>query len=104
LVLKKNKREKMLLRLLGVFGCFVFCSLSLQAQKDHKVAAIGFYNLENLFDTINNPNINDEDFLPEGRLVWNTEKYVSKQANMARVIGQLATELTPDGHPWRGRD
>lgn len=68
------------------------------AQKEqYKVAAIGFYNLENLFDTLDNPLINDEDFLPTGRLLWNTEKYMSKQANMAKVVSQLATDLTPDG-------
>lgn len=68
-----------------------------QPGKDYKVASIGFYNLENLFDTIDSPNTNDVDFLPQGRLYWNTEKYISKQANMAKVINQLAVELSPDG-------
>ena len=76
--------------------------LLLAAQKDiktdeYKVASIGFYNLENLFDTIDSPTTNDVDFLPGGRLLWNTEKYISKQKNMSKVISQLATELTPDG-------
>ena len=69
-----------------------------QDKKDeYKVAAIGFYNLENLFDTIDSPITNDADFLPSGRLAWNTEKYISKQANMAKVISELGTELSPDG-------
>ncbi len=68
-----------------------------QPGKDYKVASIGFYNLENLFDTIDSPTTNDVDFLPQGRLYWNTKKYMSKQANMAKVISQLATELSPDG-------
>jgi hypothetical protein len=68
-----------------------------QPSAEYKVASIGFYNLENLFDTLDSPTTNDADFLPQGRLAWNTPKYVSKQANMAKVIGQLATELTPDG-------
>ncbi len=69
-----------------------------QEKKDeYKVAAIGFYNLENLFDTIDSPNTNDVDFLPKGRLAWNTEKYISKMGNMAKVISELATELSPDG-------
>lgn len=68
-----------------------------QPGKDYKVASIGFYNLENLFDTIDSPTTNDVDFLPQGRLAWNTERYISKQANMSKVISQLATELTPDG-------
>ncbi|MCB0574045.1 MAG: endonuclease/exonuclease/phosphatase family protein, partial [Saprospiraceae bacterium] len=85
--------------LLSIALCMPFLAY---AQKDrstdeYKVAAIGFYNLENLFDTIDSPTTNDADFLPYGRLQWNTEKYVSKQANMAKVISQLATEMTPDG-------
>ncbi|MCW5921595.1 MAG: endonuclease/exonuclease/phosphatase family protein [Saprospiraceae bacterium] len=80
----------------------LFAPHQIFSQKDikpeeYKVAAIGFYNLENLFDTIDSPTTNDADFLPGGRLAWNTEKYVSKQKNMAKVISQLATELTPDG-------
>lgn len=73
-------------------------SLHLFAQKgEFKVAAIGFYNLENLFDTLDSPTTNDADFLPGGRLHWTSEKYWSKQGNMAKVISQLATEKTPDG-------
>lgn len=68
-----------------------------QPGDQYKVASIGFYNLENLFDTIDSPTTNDADFLPQGRLLWDTPKYLSKQANMAKVISQLAIELTPDG-------
>lgn len=68
-----------------------------QPGSNYKIASIGFYNLENLFDTIDSPTTNDADFLPQGRLQWNTEKYVSKQANMAKVISMLGTDLTPDG-------
>ena len=68
-----------------------------QQGADYKVASIGFYNLENLFDTLDTPDTNDADFLPGGRLLWNTEKYISKQHNMAKVISQLGTELSPDG-------
>ncbi|MFN4080107.1 MAG: endonuclease/exonuclease/phosphatase family protein [Saprospiraceae bacterium] len=71
---------------------------ALSAQDSgYKIAAIGFYNLENLFDTVKSPNTNDEEYLPNSRLKWNTEKYVSKQRNMAKVVSQLATEKTPDG-------
>jgi predicted extracellular nuclease len=63
----------------------------------YRVTAIGFYNLENLFDTLDSPTTNDADFLPRGRLLWDSPKYASKQANMAKVISQLGTELSPDG-------
>jgi endonuclease/exonuclease/phosphatase family metal-dependent hydrolase len=83
-----------------IAGLFIISQDLILAQDkkdEYKVAAIGFYNLENLFDTIDSPTTNDADFLPSGRLVWNTEKYISKQANMAKVISELATELSPDG-------
>jgi predicted extracellular nuclease len=87
------------MRYLIISALFVFLSLKATAQpgSQYKVAAIGFYNLENLFDTLDSPTTNDADFLPLGRLQWDTKKYSSKQANMARVIGQLATEFSPDG-------
>lgn len=85
----------LLLFLIPIFG--------LDAQQEapsgavYKVACVGFYNLENLFDTIGDPLINDRDFLPSGKLLWNTDKYWSKQANMAKVIAQMGTEVNPDG-------
>ncbi len=79
------------------FLAFWLASDSFAQKAEYEVAAIGFYNLENLFDTIPSPNTNDRDFLPQGRLAWNSEKYWSKQANMAKVIGLLATDVTPDG-------
>lgn len=77
---------------------FFFCCTSIHAQsRNYKVAAVGFYNVENLFDTINNPLTNDEDFQPDGSYRYNTAVYVEKQANMAKVIAEMGTELTPDG-------
>lgn len=57
------------------------------AQKPYKVV---FYNLENLFDTINDPNKNDEEYLPEGARKWTTYRYNQKQANMSRVLFDIA--------------
>ncbi len=77
---------------------FLLAASTLGAQKQaYKIAAIGFYNLENLFDTLDSPTTNDADFLPRGRLLWNSERYWIKQANMAKVISLLGTEKTPDG-------
>lgn len=51
---------------------------------------IGFYNLENLFDTYNDPVKNDEEFLPEGKNQWTDVKYQKKLHNMATVIRSMA--------------
>ena len=52
---------------------------------------VAFYNVENLFDTINDPTINDEEFLPESKVGWNTEKYTHKLHQTARVIAAMDT-------------
>ncbi|NJK82559.1 MAG: endonuclease/exonuclease/phosphatase family protein [Saprospiraceae bacterium] len=85
----------MRLLLLVCFIFFVF--VSLHAQQQAKVGCIGFYNLENLFDTEDDPLIDDSEYLPTGSKLWTTEMYESKLNRMAEVIVQVGTEVTPDG-------
>jgi len=59
-------------------------ALNASAQKQNYI--IGFYNLENLFDTYDDPAKNDEEFLPEGKNKWTEAKYQKKLHNMAQVI------------------
>ncbi len=49
-----------------------------------------FYNLENLFDTINSPNTNDSEFLPESKKKWNTYRYNHKISQIGKVFSSLA--------------
>ena len=60
------------------------------AQPAHNKAVIGFYNVENLFDTIDDPLKNDEQFLPDGEYRWGTERYNAKLENLSKVIELLA--------------
>ena len=57
---------------------------SLHAQNNQ--IKIAFYNMENLFDTIDTPDKKDEEYLPSAKINWNTEKYVNKLANMSQSI------------------
>lgn len=61
------------------------------------VAGVGFYNVENLFDTINNNGKYDFEFSPQGLRAWNTEKYRIKLANLARAITSMTIPETPVG-------
>ena len=45
-----------------------------------------FYNVENLFDTINSPDTNDEEFLPLSKKTWNTERYFEKLSQLEKVF------------------
>ena len=66
-------------------------------EKAYKVGCIGFYNFENLFDTIDAPDIDDAEFLPSGPKGYGTAIYTEKLSHLATVVSQLGTELTPDG-------
>ena len=59
------------------------------AQKSNPIGIVAFYNLENLFDTEDDPDIRDEEFLPEGEKEWTEERYQEKLNNMAKVIGTM---------------
>lgn len=63
----------------------------------YKVTAIGFYNVENFFDTTDDPNKKDEDFTPNGPYHNTWEVYTQKLHNIASVIEKMGTDLTPDG-------
>lgn len=58
---------------------------------------IAFYNLENLFDTINSNGTYDLEFSPKGARKWDSEKYWAKVNKMAYAISQMTTPETPDG-------
>lgn len=71
-------------------------TVSAYAQKQYNVYAIGFYNLENLFDTCHDAGKNDYEYLPDGRNKWNGLKYSHKLRNMARVLSEMGTNYLPD--------
>lgn len=63
-------------------------SLKNEAETNEcKQLLISFYNVENLFDTIDDPRTNDNDFLPTSKNKWNSEKYNVKLRHLAQVIG-----------------
>ena len=66
-------------------------------KASYSVSCIAFYNLENLFDTINDPAINDEEYLPDGPNKWNSLKYNSKLENMAYAISKIGLDVSPVG-------
>lgn len=74
------------------------CFQILPAQsKNYTISSIGFYNLENLFDTLDTPEKNDLEFTPAGTRVWNSDKYYAKLENLARVISEMCMENTKEG-------
>ncbi len=66
-------------------------------EQQYRIGCIAFYNIENLFDTINDPEINDEEFLPGGKNEWTGARYKVKLQNLAEVISQIGDELVKGG-------
>lgn len=78
-------------RITFLVSLFLVCfGYSISAQTTPNKAIIGFYNLENLFDTINDPNKNDEQFLPQGDYQWTSERYLHKLDRLSHVISDMA--------------
>lgn len=55
-------------------------------QNDYSIL---FYNVENLFDTIDDPKKNDSEFLPSSTSEWNSSKYFEKLNHINKVINQI---------------
>lgn len=63
-------------------------------RASNNLYTIAFYNLENLFDTIDDPDTLDDDFTPNGRKKWNEKRYHKKRKKLSSVIAQIGKEET----------
>lgn len=54
---------------------------------------VGSYNLENLFDTINHPSVDDAAFTPLGKRRWTYEKYAAKRDALARAVALFSPDI-----------
>jgi predicted extracellular nuclease len=79
------------MRFVHLFLLVFFIGFEVYSQD--KYAILGFYNLENLFDTEDDPNTDDREFLPKGSNQWTVERYEQKLSNMARVIADMKPDI-----------
>lgn len=76
----------------------LFTSFQVSAQqKKVRVALVGFYNLENLFDTVHAEGKNDYDFTPEGPYKYTGWIYRQKLDLLSEALSRIGTDVTPDG-------
>ena len=85
------------MRKILLFSVLFMNILFVNAQKKYKIRTVAFYNLENLFDTINDTSKNDE-ASPIMELNTNRSKvYWDKIDKLAEVISQLGEEKAKTG-------
>ena len=65
---------------------FANCSFTKSGGKSDAPIRIAFYNVENLFDTEDDPLTLDEDFTPGGKQEWTTERYHTKLDRIHEVV------------------
>ncbi|MGQ8336602.1 endonuclease/exonuclease/phosphatase family protein [Sunxiuqinia sp. A32] len=78
-----------------IFFLFLFPVLSQTKFRKGEFNLI-FYNLENLFDTYDDPLINDNEFLPQGDRHWTKKRFHQKLAGTSKVILSSCNFSVPD--------
>ena len=72
-----------------------------KGDKGARGYVIGFYNVENLFDTYHDEGKNDYEYLPDGANRWTDARYNRKLRNIATVIKAMADENQKNrDHDW----
>lgn len=85
------------MRKIAVMMILLALVAGVRAQQTVRAGLIAFYNLENLFDTIDTPDVLDEEFTPEGPNRWTGRRYMEKIDNMALAISRIGTD-----EGWKG--
>ncbi len=82
------------LPLLIIFSVVTTAFAFRAALRNEPPVTVVFYNLENLFDTIDSPDTFDEDFTPQGKNAWTAIRYEKKLKDLAKVLAEShGTEL-----------
>ena len=58
-----------------------------------------WWNVENLFDTRNDPNTDDDEFTPDGQLHWTEKKLLLKRMRIARVFRAIRADRACRKYP-----
>lgn len=94
-ILKKRKIMK-ITKMLITSLLVLFWMFPIYSQNVNDTLFIASWNMENLFDAIDDPNNDDAEFLPNGNKEWTQEKIDSKIANQAKVIQWMNNGNGPD--------
>lgn len=71
----------------------IFCKCS---ENPDEYLFVAFWNVENLFDTTDDSDKSDEEFLPSGSYEYTEERLERKMYNLARIIRSMNDNNGPD--------
>lgn len=60
--------------------------------QDHRNHTIVFYNVENLYNTIDDPGVRDSEFTPYGAKNWTADKLEKKLSDLSKTIDGISTK------------
>ncbi len=69
-----------------LLALFICLNIRGQSGKEYELSTILFYNVENLFDTIDDPATLDDSRTPAGKYGWTAQRYRFKLDKIAEVI------------------
>ena len=66
----------------------------ISAEAKENLYTVAFYNVENLFDTKNNPETLDDDFLPKSERGWSKKRYEKKIFKIGTTLSNIGFKDT----------
>ena len=79
-----------------IFSTFFLSSCSNGNYKNNRNLTIAFYNVENLFDLVDEPDKKDEEFMPDSEKEWNEDRYSKKLEDLSRVLSSINENELPE--------
>lgn len=93
----KNRTKYIVAGLVIIAVVFIIYSASgISFGKNKRHLTVVFYNVENLFDTVDDPHKNDNEFTPQSDKNWTEERYHKKLDDLARVLSSVNKDDLPE--------
>ena len=82
----------------AMFPWLISCAQSQKStiNSGNHTFTTAFYNVENLFDTKDDPKINDDEFTPKGKVPWTDERLETKIKHIRQVLTDIDSPAMPD--------
>jgi predicted extracellular nuclease len=79
-----------------LIGLVALAFSSCTSTQSRKPIEVVFYNVENLFDTVDDTHTLDDEFLPDSAKQWTDERYQKKLSDLAKVLTSISLDGTPE--------